>query len=213
MSKRSYAQLCPIAHALDLVGERWTLLVVRELLLGPKRFSDLHVGLPGIGTNILSARLKELEDASVVSRRLLAPPAASWVYELTSRGRDLGDIVLRLGRWGIGSPGFGQAKSTARPEWTVLSLYARYNPAASVTAPAGVELRFGDETYRARINEGQLVIERGAAPSPELIMSLDHDMLIRLLRGEGPGRDGPESGVTIIEGSEDAFERFLRLFI
>src|SRR5712691_6805120 len=69
MSKRSYAQLCPIAHALDLVGERWTLLVVRELLLGPKRFSDLHAGLPGIGTNILSARLKELEDASVVSRR------------------------------------------------------------------------------------------------------------------------------------------------
>jgi DNA-binding HxlR family transcriptional regulator len=212
MSKRSYAQLCPIAHALDLVGERWTLLVVRELLLGPKRFSDLHAGLPGIGTNILSARLKELEAASVVSRRLLAPPAASWVYELTSRGRELGGIVLRLGRWGITAPGFGDSDAAARPEWTVLSLYARYSPSAAAAAPASVELRLGDETYCARINEGQLTIDRGAATGPELIVSLDHDALIRIIHGIGRGRDRPGSGVTIIEGSQAAFEGFLRLF-
>ena len=212
MPRRSYAQLCPIASALDLLGERWTLLVVRELLLGPKRFSDLQVGLPGIGSNILSARLKELEVASVVSRLRLPPPAASWVYELTGRGRELGDIVLRLGRWGISSPAFRQCDGTARPEWTVLSLYARYHPSAATADPANVELRFGDETYSARIDEGQLTIGRGAATSPDLIISLDHDTLNRIFRAKGRERNRVASGVTIVEGSQDAFESFLRLF-
>jgi DNA-binding HxlR family transcriptional regulator len=212
MPRRSYAQLCPIASALDLVGERWTLLVVRELLLGPKRFSDLQAGLPGIGSNILSARIKELEAASVVSRRRLPPPAASWVYELTGRGRELGGIVLRLGHWGVSSPAFRQSDGTARAEWTVLSLYARYNPSAAPADPMSVELRFGDETYTARIDEGQLSIGRGPASNADLIVSLGHETLNRILRGQGRERNRLASGVTIIEGSQDAFENFLRLF-
>ena len=212
MPRRSYAQLCPIASALDLVGERWTLLVVRELLLGPKRFSDLQAGLPGIGSNILSIRLKELEAASVVSRRRLPPPAASWVYELTGRGRELGCIVLRLGHWGVSSPAFRQSDGTARPEWTVLSLYARYYPSATTADPVSVELRFGDETYFARIDEGQLTIGCGAATSPDLIVSLDLDTLNRIFRCKGRERNRLASGVTIVKGSRDAFENFLRLF-
>jgi DNA-binding HxlR family transcriptional regulator len=212
MPRRTYAQLCPIASTLDLVGERWTLLVVRELLLGPKRFSDLQAGLPGIGSNILSARLKELEAASVVSRRRLPPPAASWVYELTDRGRELGGIVLRLGHWGVNSPAFRQSDGTARPEWTALSLYARYHPSAATAGPVSVELRFGDETYSARIDEGELTIGRGAATSPDLIVSLDHDTLNRIFRYQGRERSRLASGVTIVKGSQDAFENFLRLF-
>ena len=96
---RSYGQFCGVAHALDLVGERWALLVVRELVLGPKRFTDLAAGLPGIGTNILTARLRELEQTGVVERRVLPPPAGSTVYELTPYGRELEPVLLALGRW------------------------------------------------------------------------------------------------------------------
>src|SRR2546421_12497777 len=97
---RSYQQFCGIARALDLAGERWALLVVRELVLGPKRFTDLRAGLPGIGSNVLAARLKELEQNGVVARRRLPPPAASAVYELTEYGRELEEVVLAFGRWG-----------------------------------------------------------------------------------------------------------------
>jgi DNA-binding HxlR family transcriptional regulator len=101
---RTYGDRCGVARALDLVGERWALLVVRELLLGPKRFTDLRAGLPHVGPDILAQRLRELEDAGLVRRRTLAPPAASKVYELTERGGELEPVVLALGRWGSAAP-------------------------------------------------------------------------------------------------------------
>jgi DNA-binding HxlR family transcriptional regulator len=99
-ARRKYDQGCGSAHALDLIGDRWALLVVRELLLGPKRFTDLRDGLPGIGPNVLSQRLKELEEVGVLRRHVLPPPAASAVYELTEWGRELEDVLVQLGRWG-----------------------------------------------------------------------------------------------------------------
>src|SRR5918995_1492840 len=103
---RTYCDGCAAAHALDLVGERWALLVVRELLLGPKRFTDLRAGLPNVSTNVLSQRLRELEHAGIVRRHRLPPPAASWVYELTDWGRELKPIVLSIGTWAVRSPSF-----------------------------------------------------------------------------------------------------------
>src|SRR6185437_13211742 len=103
-TRRSYGDPCGVARALNLVGERWALLVIRELLLGPKRFTDLRTGLPGVSPNVLSQRLDELERVAVVRRRKLAPPAGSWVYELTDWGHDLEPIILDLGRWGARSP-------------------------------------------------------------------------------------------------------------
>src|ERR1700730_12979598 len=108
MAKRAYGQFCGLARAVELLGERWALLVVRDLLVGPKRFTDLRCGLPRIPTNVLSDRLRELEDAGVVHRRVLPRPAGSIVYELTEYGAQLDDIVLSLGRWGaqrLGEPG------------------------------------------------------------------------------------------------------------
>ncbi|MFQ6708458.1 helix-turn-helix transcriptional regulator, partial [Bordetella pertussis] len=102
--KRSYEDGCAGAHALDLVGERWALLVVRELLLGPKRFTDLRKGLPGISPNVLTQRLTELEAVAVLRRRKLDPPAGAWVYELTDWGRELEPVILQLGKWGARSP-------------------------------------------------------------------------------------------------------------
>ena len=103
---RTYGDGCGIAHALDLIGERWALLVVRELLLGPKRFTDLRDGLPNASANVLSQRLRDLEHAAVVTRRRLPPPAGSWVYELTDWGRELKPIVISLGAWALRSPSF-----------------------------------------------------------------------------------------------------------
>src|SRR5438270_8716701 len=98
--KRSYDQYCAVARGLDVIGDRWTLLLVRDLLLGPKRYKDLLEGLPGIGTNLLAARLKELEAAGIVRRGVLPPPAGSSVYELTDKGQALEPAILALGRWG-----------------------------------------------------------------------------------------------------------------
>src|SRR5262245_13199941 len=117
---RSYGQYCGLAKALDLVGERWALLVVRELLLGPKRFTDLLDGLPGVSTNVLATRLRGLERAGVVERNVLPPPAASSVYELTAYGRALEPAVAALGRWGAVSLGPRAPDQALRSHWLAL---------------------------------------------------------------------------------------------
>lgn len=213
MTRRSYRQLCPSAHALDLVGERWTLLVVRELVLGPKRFTDLVEGLPGIGTNILSARLKELEAAGVVTRERLAPPAASKVYELTEWGRELEDVVLGLGRWGAKSPTFGGAEMVARPEWTVLALKAMFRPQSAADAPATAELRFGEEAYALTIADGKLDIRHGADRHPELVVSLDVRTLAGILLGRVDPKQALATGAVTVEGRRNAFVRLVRFFV
>src|SRR3954447_22288039 len=125
--RRTYGQGCGTAFALDVIGDRWALLVVRELVLGPKRFTDLRDGLPGIGPNVLSQRLKELEEAGVIQRRQLPPPAASTVYDLTGWGRELEEIIIALGRWGARSPDMPEEAET-QPEWLMLGLRATYDP-------------------------------------------------------------------------------------
>src|SRR5918997_566704 len=124
MARRSYAQYCGLARALDVLGERWTLLAIRELLLGPKRFSDLLAGLSGIGPNVLSTRLRTLEAEGLVTKRRLPPPAASTVYELTGRGRELEPAVVELARWGVGLLGPPAEDDRYRPGWLALSLRA-----------------------------------------------------------------------------------------
>src|SRR2546423_9041183 len=139
--RRKYDQGCGSAHALDLIGDRWALLVVRELVLGPKRFSDLRAGLPGIGPNVLSQRLKELEQVGVLRRRVLPPPAASTVYELTEWGAELEDVLVRLGRWGARSPDMPREAAT-RPDWLALGTPGVDDPGQGpAPAPCGPPLR------------------------------------------------------------------------
>src|SRR6266545_2244630 len=128
--KRTYGDRCGIARALDAVGERWALLVVRELLLGPKRFTDLRGGLPHVGPDVLSQRLRDLESAGILRRRKLPPPAPAQLYELTERGRDLEPVVLELGRWGSAAPQHDGEASFA-PDSAVLALKTMFDPAAA----------------------------------------------------------------------------------
>ena len=142
---RTYGDRCGVARALDLVGERWALLVVRELLLGPKRFTDLRAGLPQVGPDVLSQRLRELEAAGLVSRRTLAPPSAARVYELTERGRELEPVILELGRFGSVAP-FPDGDATFGPDALAIALKTLYEPGG---AGASIALRLGGQEFRA----------------------------------------------------------------
>jgi DNA-binding HxlR family transcriptional regulator len=180
---RTYSQYCGVARALDLVGERWALLVIRELVLGPKRFTDLKDGLPGVGTNILAARLRELGDGGIVQRRRLPPPAASTVYELTEYGRELRPALLALGRWGAASMGEREPSQTLRSEWLAVALTAFFRPEATADLETSVELRLTDGTYRAHIDRGQLEVGRAEEDGADLVLTTDEETLIGYLAG------------------------------
>jgi DNA-binding HxlR family transcriptional regulator len=211
-TKRSYGEACRFAHALDLVGERWALLVVRELLLGPKRFTDLRAGLPHASSNILSERLRDLEQGAVVQRRKLPPPAASWVYELTEWGRELEPIVTKLGAWGARSP-FPPDSEEIGPDSIVLALRSLFDAEAAGDLTATYELRIGDERFRVEIAGGELNLKRGAASEPiASIAAPDAPTLAAVLTGQLLLDDALSSGVAQIEGGKQATKRFLRLF-
>jgi DNA-binding HxlR family transcriptional regulator len=208
--KRSYSQACGTAYALDLVGDRWALLVVRELILGPKRFTDLRDGLPGIGPNVLSQRLKELEEAQVLRRRTLPPPAASTVYELTDWGRELDQVVIQLARWGARSPGM-PGEADMQPEWVVLGLRAIYDPDGE-PAPALYELHFGDEVFWARVDDGAFSVGRGAAADPDAVITSDVEPFARLMQGGLTPAAALRSGAVKVDGGRRELDRFLSLF-
>jgi len=208
--RRKYDQGCGSAHALDLVGDRWALLVVRELVLGPKRFTDLRDGLPGIGPNVLSQRLKELEEIGVLRRHVLPPPAASTVYELTEWGRELEDVLVRLGRWGARSPSMRLGPET-RPEWLVLGMRSIYDPAAE-PVPTTYELRFGNETFWARTDDSSLAVGRGEASEPDAVLTSDVETVAKLMRGQLKPAAALTSGAVKLIGERSAFDRFPSLF-
>src|SRR4051812_12663159 len=154
-SKRTYGDRCGIARALDLVGERWALLVVRELLLGPKRFTDLRAGLPGLSADVLAQRLRDLEAAAIVRRDTLPPPAASRIYELTPRGQELEPVILALGRWGSVAP-FPEGEAGMSPDAFVLALKTLFDPAVAGDAEVRCELRLDGQVFRVTVAGGRL---------------------------------------------------------
>ena len=137
MPARSYNQYCAIAHALDIVGERWTLLLVRELIVGPRRFTDLLADLPGIGTNLLAARLKHLVEHDIVRREVWPPPVASSVYALTELGLGLEPIIVQLHHWGGRTQGPPGPDTKFRPAWTPLAMRLAFDPPSGVTGRLG----------------------------------------------------------------------------
>jgi DNA-binding HxlR family transcriptional regulator len=164
--RRGYDQYCPVAHALELVGERWALLVVRELMHGPKRYTDLAAHLPGIGTNILASRLRDLEACGVVTKRKLPPPAASRVYELTDYGRELRTVLRELALWGARSLGPPTADDELFPGWLENALDTVLAP---VAPPGRFEFRVGDEV--ASLVDGEA--QPGPADDPDVVVEGD----------------------------------------
>ena len=203
---RTYADACPIARALDVIGERWALLVVRELLLGGQRFSDLRRALPGASSNMLTDRLRELDANGVVHRRWLAPPAGSWVYELTDRGRALEPLLDALGVWGSAEvPG-----ETAGLSATSVLLFLRGSARAHPNPPQGTyRLGLDDRVWTLAPSAGGLEIAPGAPPAPDAGIDTDPRTLNALLTQRITLDDAIAGGSVDIDGDPAALARLI----
>lgn len=210
--KRTYGDPCGIARALDVVGERWALLVVRELLLGPKRFTDLRAGLPHLGPDILAQRLRDLEQAGVVRRATLPPPAGSRVYELTEWGAQLEPVVLGLGRWGSQAP-FPTEHGPLGVDALVLALKTLFDAdEAQDLSGTSLELRLGDQAFTFRIRRRQLEVTRGRAADPAATIATDPTTLQELLWHGRPVHEALRSDAIDVDGEGPVALRFLRVF-
>lgn len=213
VGKRSYDQHCAVARSLDVVGERWTLLLVRELLTGPKRFKDLLWGLPGIGTNLLAARLKALEGHEVVRRATLPPPAGSGVYELTEMGRSLEPVVVALSRWGSRLVDEPRDGDECRPAWVVMALRSLFEPGAAGGLRETYELHIDGEAFHLRVDGGEVEARQGSADAPDVVVSGDTGAFLDLTAGRLAAEEALGSGRLWIEDERDgeALARCLRM--
>jgi DNA-binding HxlR family transcriptional regulator len=212
VAMRGYAQLCGIATALDVIGDRWAPLVVRDLLLGPLRFIDLAEGLPGIGTNTLAARLKHLEAADVVHRRLLPLPDRGTVYELTPYGRELEPILLSLGRWGTRSMGNLPPDVATRSRWLVAAMLAFHDESQRIARPTTWELRLTDGTFTVRAEGTNLTLTAGAPEDADLAITTEDAELHRLLRRQVTPDEAVTAGSVTLDGDASALPGLVELF-
>jgi DNA-binding HxlR family transcriptional regulator len=210
--RRTYGDACGIARALDIVGERWALMVVREMLLGPKRFTDIREGLPHVSPDVLAQRLRELETAGVVRKRTLPPPAASQVYELTPSGLALEPAIVELGRWGGANAAPPEEGMGMSLDSHVVSLRTLFVPELAEDFDARVDLRLGDQHFRAMVAGGEFEIIRGEGQDPDATIDTDPGTLIAVAHGHRTFGDALEDGTIRVEGDEEVAERFFGLF-
>lgn len=211
MKRRDYGQYCGLARALDLVGERWALLIVRDLTIRPRRYTDLQAGLPGIPTNVLSTRLKELEQAGVVERRVAPAPQRGVVYALTPVGQELEPVLLALGRWGSSQLGDPQPGDVITPDAAVLNMRANFQPAEATGVTGSWEIHVGDLVLHAVLTDGKLESGIGPAPGePDLVMTA------RIGADDVPSYrafvKAAKSGKVDLVGRRELLDTFLRVF-
>ena len=212
-SSRSYHQYCGVARGLDLIGERWTLLIVRDLLIGPKRYKDLLEGLPGIGTNLLADRLRDLEAAGMVERAVLPPPAASAVYQLTETGQALEPVVAAIGRWGARFLGQPQPEDRFPISAYPVAMRGIFHPEIAVGLTHVYELRLEHgHVFEIRIDDGLLTTRESQPVSPDTILTMDTRTLLALLREGLPPRQAIAAGRVTLHGSLEDLDRFVALF-
>jgi DNA-binding HxlR family transcriptional regulator len=214
MEKRNYSQYCPLAYALDLVGERWTFLIIRELLYSPRRFTDLLNGLPGIGTNLLSKRLRMLEQEGLLTQRKLPPPAASTVYELSDRGRELVPVLQALADWGL------PLLPPSPPDEDQVGLISTISLMSQLFSPHGphfealrAEIHSGDEIFYTLIDEGGIQTGHGHCNQPDLILQTPIRSFVLLLNGQlSPEAFLGAEGVKLIKGDPKSLGNFALMF-
>ncbi|GAA1530745.1 winged helix-turn-helix transcriptional regulator [Streptomyces albidochromogenes] len=205
-TKRSYNDACGTGHALDLVGERWALLVVRELLLGPKRYGQLRTDLPGISTNVLAQRLAELEASGIVRKHRLPAPAVAEAYELTDWGLELEPVVRGLGRWAVRSPAHDRTAHLSATSF-VLSLRANFDAGRAQGVHGRYELHLGDEVFRVLIADGTLHAERGYQQQPEAVITARPPALAGVVYGGRQLADAVAAGDVRVEGDTTCVAR------
>jgi DNA-binding HxlR family transcriptional regulator len=205
---KRYHQYCPVAHALDLIGDRWALLIVRELMLGQRRYTDLAEALPGIGTNILAGRLRHLEDAGIVRKTKLPPPAAVTVYELTVEGRQLDGVLHALADWGSRTMGAPEAGDC----WSTYAVHMRFRPETAVDGR--YEIRFLDgETFSIEVRDGTLNVIRSEIGEPTLVVEAEPTHFHALIEGlDDPQSSLAEGRVRLLTGGENELRALVGMF-
>ncbi|RSN50919.1 transcriptional regulator [Streptomyces sp. WAC 04229] len=200
--RRSYGQYCSAARALDAVGDRWTLLIVRELLAGPRRYTDLHADLPGVSTDVLASRLKDMEREGLTTRRRLPPPGAAYVYELTARGHELLPVLEALGAWGAGELRERRPTDALRAHWFALPLLRALREAGAAQGLVEVRLEEGDFHLRAggRGDDGPVYGDGPAPGEPDARLVLDARTCAALSRGETGLREAVREGLVEVTG-------------
>jgi DNA-binding HxlR family transcriptional regulator/putative sterol carrier protein len=212
MTHRSYNQYCGLAYALDMVGERWTLLIVRELIAGPRRFKDLMNGLPGVSTNLLAERLKGLEQQGMIRRRTLPPPAGSAVYELTAIGKALEKTLLELGKWGSQFiPPSIEGVSVLHLSSYALTLKTFFRPELAQGVDETYELHIGDEVLQAQIKAGAIHVQQGQPWKADLVLRSDIQSFLAVFSGQIQPAEAIASGQILIEGDPGALSRWVKI--
>ncbi len=212
VSGRSYNEYCAVARGMDVIGERWTLLLVRELLLGPKRYKDLLTGLPGIGTNLLAARLRELEAWGLVRRGVLPPPAGSAVYELTDAGQELEPVMAAIGRWGFRFMDAPRATDTLVPSAYFVALRASFRPEAAAGLKQRFELRVGGRVFEVRVEDGRCTTREGRTSDPDVVLAMEVETLNALLFNQMSADEAIAQRRVQLEGDPAALNTFISVF-
>jgi len=204
-AKRRYDDACGTAHALELIGDRWTLLVLRELMLGPRRFSELRADLPGLSANVLTQRLAEMEARGLIARKRLPPPASVQVYEATPWGLEAEPIVQALGRWAARSPGHDPTLPLSGVS-LMLSFGTMFDTDRAKKFDGRIGFRLGPDSYLARIKKGRFKVVRGEAGASDTLFTASPTAIAAVVYGGAP------IDTVLVEGDRQLAERFVRLF-
>jgi len=211
MATRNYGQACSVAHFLDHLGSRWYLLIIRDLLIGPRRFNQLLEGLPGIGANRLTSRLAELQEMNVV-RKIENAGTHVMVYELTERGQDLEPVILSMARWGLRHLRGGSRDEISRPDLLVVAFRAAFNPARATGIQEVYEFHIDETIFFIEVDNGEIRTGLGPAENDAFIFTTDGDTFEAILSGRlSPGK-AKEHRAHKVVGDNKAFDRCMRMF-
>ena len=212
MPEHRYQQYCALARALDVAGDRWTLLIVRELAPGARRFTDLVDGLPGISRKLLTERLRDLERDGVIARQELPPPAARRVYELTDAGRDLAHAMAPLIAWGVRRLGERKASESFRPRWAAIGMAALADREAAKGVSETYEFLVGDSAFHFTVDDGSIDLHDGRAQDPAGVMTTDEETWADVASGKISASSAETAGALSFAGDPQAVKRLRKIF-
>jgi DNA-binding HxlR family transcriptional regulator/putative sterol carrier protein len=212
MPEHRYQQFCALARALDVAGDRWTLLIVRELAPGPRRFTDLVDGLPGISRNLLTERLRTLERDGIVARQELPPPAARQVYELTGDGRDLAHAMGPLIAWGTRHLGEREPTESFRPRWPAVAMVGLADREAARGVRETSQYVVGDSAFHFTIDDGEVELHDGRARDPAVVVSTDDETWVHIATGKTTFSSATDTGALTVDGDRGAAKRMREIF-
>jgi DNA-binding HxlR family transcriptional regulator/putative sterol carrier protein len=207
MPDHRYHQYCGLARALDIAGDRWTLLIVRELRPGPRRFTDLIAGLPGISRKLLTERLRDLERDGVIARRELPPPAARQVYELTDDGHDLASATAPLMGWGYRRLGERESGQSFHPRWAAVGMASLANREAAAGVCETYQYLVGDSAFHFTVDEGSIELHDGRAEDPAVVLTTDEETFAEIMSGKLTASSAAASGAVTLSGDRQAAKR------